>query len=83
MRTIFSQLPTGERFGEVARLRLAGGLDIVIFSVPTAKNMGPILKAFSTNLIGLIVLAGGGGGSSGGEDKSAELTQRQRHHLRE
>jgi CheY-like chemotaxis protein len=84
-RTIFSQVPTGERFGEVARLRLAVGLDIVLFSAPTAKNMGPILKAFSTNLIGLIVLAGGGGGAGvpggagvamgGGEDKSAELTK--------
>jgi CheY-like chemotaxis protein len=51
--------PPAERFGEAARLVLYGGMEFVIFSVPKADKMGPLLKAFSANLAGLIILAEG------------------------
>lgn len=44
------------QIGEVGVLKLYGGLDVVLFSVPTARTMTPLLKAFSTNLIGLVLL---------------------------
>lgn len=49
----------GESFGEVAKLVFYGGMELAIFSVPTARKMGPLLKAFSTNLVGLVVLLDG------------------------
>ena len=58
-RTFFLKGSLSERFGEVAKLVLYGGMEFVIFSVPTANKMGPLLKAFSTNLAGLVVLAEG------------------------
>ncbi|MBI5561506.1 MAG: response regulator [Deltaproteobacteria bacterium] len=42
--------------GIVATLKLYGGMEINIFSIPSVKNMGPMWKSFSTNLIGLILL---------------------------
>lgn len=44
------------QIGEVGVLKLYGGLDVALFSVPTARTMTPLLKAFSTNLIGLVLL---------------------------
>jgi DNA-binding response OmpR family regulator len=58
-RSSFIKGSLGERFGEVAKLVLYGGMEFVIFSVPAANKMGPLLKAFSTNLVGLIILAEG------------------------
>jgi CheY-like chemotaxis protein len=46
----------GGHIGEMGALKLYGGLDVVFFSVPTSSSMGPLLKAFSTNLIGLVLL---------------------------
>ncbi|HHD12080.1 MAG TPA: DUF4388 domain-containing protein [Deltaproteobacteria bacterium] len=42
--------------GDVGELRLYGGMDIVLFSVPPVRNMMPMLRAFSNNLIGLVLL---------------------------
>jgi DNA-binding response OmpR family regulator len=51
-----SRKAKGERIGEIGRLKLYGGLEIVLFSVPTSQTMTPLLKAFSSNLIGLVLL---------------------------
>lgn len=53
---------SAEPLGTVARFRLYGGMDLNIFSVPSVKNMGPICKAFSRNIIGLILLWDHAGG---------------------
>ncbi|MBI5885551.1 MAG: DUF4388 domain-containing protein [Deltaproteobacteria bacterium] len=42
--------------GLVATLKLYGGMEINIFAIPSIKHMGPLWKAFSSNLIGLILL---------------------------
>ncbi len=42
--------------GDVGELRLYGGMDIVLFSIPPVRNMMPLIKAFSNNLIGLVML---------------------------
>jgi len=42
--------------GTIAILKLYGGMEIHLFSIPTVKNMGPIWKSFSSNLIGLVLL---------------------------
>jgi CheY-like chemotaxis protein len=55
-KTFLQKGSLGESFGEVAKLVFYGGMELVIFSVPTARKMGPLLKAFSTNLVGLMVL---------------------------
>jgi len=43
-------------FGEVGSIRLQEGTELVLFSIPTVRNMGPLWTAFSTNLAGLILL---------------------------
>lgn len=58
--TFFTGASFGNNIGEVATLKLHGGMDVALFSIPTVKNMGPVLKAFSTNLIGSILLWDGG-----------------------
>ncbi|MEE9614992.1 MAG: DUF4388 domain-containing protein [Thermodesulfobacteriota bacterium] len=42
--------------GEIGALKLYGGMEVVFFVVPTVKHMLPLLSAFSTNLIGLMLL---------------------------
>jgi len=42
--------------GEVATYRLYGGMDLVFVSVPSVRHMGPVYTAFSTNLVGVILL---------------------------
>lgn len=42
--------------GEAGSFRLYGGMDLVLFSIPTVKNMGPLWRSFSTGLAGLILL---------------------------
>ncbi len=59
-KTFVSEASVGAQFGEVASLKLREGMDIVIFSVPCVKDMGPVIKAFSTNLVGLILIWDGG-----------------------
>lgn len=55
-KSFISEASIGGQFGEVAALKLQGGLDLVIFSIPTVKNMGPVMKAFSTNLVAVILI---------------------------
>ena len=55
----FSEASIGEEFGEVASLRLDGGVDLVVFSVPAVRNMGPLIASFSLNAAGMILLYGG------------------------
>jgi len=42
--------------GDVATLRLYGGMEIVLFTIPLNTKMKPLWKAFSKNIIGMIVL---------------------------
>jgi DNA-binding response OmpR family regulator len=42
--------------GEVATYRLYGGMELVFFSAPSVKDMGPVYTAFSSNLVGAILL---------------------------
>jgi hypothetical protein len=58
-KTFLREGSPGESFGEVAKLVFYGGMELTIFSVPTARKMGPLLKAFSTDLVGLVVLMDG------------------------
>ena len=53
-RSFFSQMDNP--LGPVATLRLYGGLDLTIFSIPTVRNMGPLWRAFSSNLVSLVLL---------------------------
>lgn len=55
----FSEASIGEEMGEVASLRLEGGYDLVVFSVPNVRRMGPIVSAFSSNAAAMILLYGG------------------------
>ncbi|MDO8427207.1 MAG: hypothetical protein Q7T24_06815, partial [Deltaproteobacteria bacterium] len=57
----FTQIAKENPLGPVAKLKLYGGMELILFSIPEVKHMGPIWKAFSTNLIGLILLWDGEG----------------------
>lgn len=56
-----SQLGLENPLGESAAIRLYGGMELMVFSIPAVRSMGPIWKAFSANLIGLILLWDGKG----------------------
>ncbi len=43
-------------FGEAATIMLHGGMELVLFTVSTVRNMAPLVAAFSTNLTGMILL---------------------------
>ena len=43
-------------FGDMATLKLYGGMDVVLFAVPLNEKMRPMWKAFSRNMIGMILL---------------------------
>ena len=43
-------------FGDIATLKLYGGMDVVLFAVPLNEKMRPIWKAFSKNMIGMMLL---------------------------
>lgn len=55
-RSAFSEIALVNPLGEAGSFRLYGGMDLVLFSVPTVRNMGPLWRAFSTGLAGLILL---------------------------
>ena len=59
--------------GEAGSFRLYGGMDLVLFSIPTVKNMGPLWRAFCTGLAGLILLW-----DDEGEGKVADLAAAKR-----
>ncbi len=46
----------GLLLGDVGELRLYGGMDIVLFSIPPVRDMMPMIRAFSNNLVGVILL---------------------------
>jgi len=52
----FQQISMEFPLGEVSSIKLYGGMDITLFSIPVVKRMGPIWRAFSENLIGVILL---------------------------
>lgn len=55
-KSAFAEIALVNPLGEVGSFRLYGGMDLVLFSVPTVRNMGPLWRAFSTGLSGLILL---------------------------
>lgn len=55
-RSALSQIALENPLGTVASLKLYGGMDLLLYSIPTVRNMGPLWKAFSTNMVGLILL---------------------------
>lgn len=61
-RLAFKETKAENPFGEVGSIRLHGGLELVLFSIPTVRSMGPLWTAFSTNLAGLILLWDGTAG---------------------
>ena len=48
--------PLESPLGEVGRIRLYSGMDAVLFSIPTVKGMGPLYTAFSSRLIGMVLI---------------------------
>lgn len=42
--------------GELGSLRLYGGTDFILFAIPALKGMAPLIKAVSSNTVGLILL---------------------------
>ncbi len=42
--------------GEIGSIKLYGNMEVTLFSTPLAARMGPFLKSFSTNILGLIIL---------------------------
>ena len=55
-RSATDQVTMDNPLGETACLRLHGGMDLVFFNVPAVRNMSPLWKTFSTNLVGVILL---------------------------
>jgi DNA-binding response OmpR family regulator len=55
-RSPFSEIALVNPLGEAGSFRLYGGMDLVLFSIPTVRNMGPLWRSFSTSLAGLILL---------------------------
>lgn len=43
-------------FGEVGLLKIHSGTEIIFFAVPMSKNMLPIMRAFSSDVIGSILI---------------------------
>ncbi len=62
LKLAFKESKAEKPFGEVASIKLHGGMELVLFSIPTVRNMGPLWTAFSTNLTGLILLWDGSAG---------------------
>jgi CheY-like chemotaxis protein len=56
LRLASSRDSNGAPIGEVGVLKLHGAMDLVLFSVPRERGMGPFLKAFTSNLVGLVLL---------------------------
>ena len=52
----------GEGLGEVASLELTTGMEVLLFSVPVVHGMGPLLRAFSSNITGILLLTDTTGG---------------------
>ncbi len=42
--------------GEIGSIKLYGNMEVTLFSTPLAARMGPFLRSFSTNILGLIIL---------------------------
>lgn len=55
-KSAFPQISLVNPLGDSATLRLHGGMDLLIFSIPSVKNMGPLWRAFSGNITGLILI---------------------------
>ncbi|MBI5587172.1 MAG: DUF4388 domain-containing protein [Deltaproteobacteria bacterium] len=55
-KSSFSQIAIENPLGEISAIKLYGGMDITLFSIPTVRNMGPLWRAFSENLIGVVML---------------------------
>lgn len=55
-RSAIAQVSADNPLGETATLRLHGGMDLVFFSIPAVRNMDPLWRAFSANLVGVIML---------------------------
>ncbi|HHL40222.1 MAG TPA: DUF4388 domain-containing protein [Deltaproteobacteria bacterium] len=53
--------PGEEAVGEAGSIKLRCGLELVLFLVPTVEQMGPLWRAFSSDLAGLFLVLGGGG----------------------
>lgn len=43
-------------FGDIATLKMYGGMEVVLFAVPLNQRMKPMWKTFSKNMIGMIML---------------------------
>ncbi len=43
-------------FGEVATLELTTGMEVLLFSVPVVHSMGPLLRAFSCDITGILLM---------------------------
>lgn len=55
-RSAIAQVSSDSPLGETASLRLHGGMDLVFFAVPAVRNMNPLWRSFSSNLVGVILL---------------------------
>ncbi len=55
-KSAFPELSMVNPLGEVGVFRLSGGMDLSLFSVPTVRNTGPLWRAFSGNLVGIVLL---------------------------
>lgn len=55
-KSSFQQISLENPLGEISAIKLYGGMDITLFSIPTVKSMGPLWRAFSENLIGVVLL---------------------------
>ncbi len=44
--------------GEVGLVKLYGDLDVILFSIPALATMNPLVKSFSSHLMGLFIIIG-------------------------
>lgn len=63
-KSAFPDIALVNPLGEVGSFRLYGGMDLILYSVPTVKSMGPLWRAFTSNLVGLVLIWDEEGASS-------------------
>jgi len=57
-RSSFAGISMENPLGEAASISLLGGLGLHLYSVPAVRGMAPLWQAFSTNLVGAVLVCG-------------------------
>ncbi|OGP15108.1 MAG: hypothetical protein A2054_03695 [Deltaproteobacteria bacterium GWA2_55_10] len=55
-KSAFPDISLVNPLGEAGSFRLYGGMDLILYSIPTVKSMGPLWRSFTSNLVGLVLI---------------------------